>query len=502
MSSALAVATASAIASLGDVTTPVRAIGNSIIDRAPLWLKNLAIDLFGSANKTALQIGIIIVVIVLALWLGSKSLSSPTPLIVGIIGASLLGAGAAIEGPSIQFLAVFAPLVGGLIGGGASLFLLRTLDVTWSTWWWKHNTPGPSHVPLGWDRRRFIRTASAVGGVTAVAGTVALTSDRRRTQRIVAQIPNRLPAVNNSQRSAPAPTALVSDPPYVTPTESFYRIDTALSFPSVDLDTWSVRIHGLVDRELTLTYDDLLRRTQIERTITICCVSNEVGGPYIGNAVWQGVSLAEILREAGVRDSAEQIFSRSEDGWTCGFPVEAALDGRDALIAIGMNGTPLPLRHGFPARLIVPGLYGYVSATKWLADIAINRWEDEEGFWIPRGWSRDAPIKTHSRIDVPRSREKVFAGTVVVAGVAWAPHTGVAAVEVRVDDGEWNTAQLSDDVTDDAWRVWRLDWEAEPGTYRLQVRATDKSGYTQTEVVTPVAPDGATGWHSRRITVG
>lgn len=502
IASALAVASASVIASLGDATTPVRAIGSSLIDRAPLWLKNLAIDLFGSANKTALQVGIVIVVIVLALWLGSKSLTSPRPLIVGITAASLLGAAAAIEGPSDTFLAIFAPLVGGLIGIVASLALLQSLGQSWSKWWWKHNTPGPSDVPLGWDRRRFIRAASAVGGLTAVAGTAALASDRRRTQRIVAQIPDRLPPVGISQRSAPAPVALVSDPAYVTPTASFYRIDTALSFPSVDLDTWSVRIHGLVDRELTLTYDDLLRRPQIERTITICCVSNEVGGPYIGNAVWQGVSLAEILREAGVQDSAEQIFSRSEDGWTCGFPVEAALDGRDALIAIGMNGAPLPLRHGFPARLIVPGLYGYVSATKWLADIAINRWEDEEGFWIPRGWSRDAPIKTHSRIDVPRSRETVLAGTVVVAGVAWAPKTGVAAVEVRVDDGEWMTAQLSDDVTDDAWRVWRLDWEAEPGTYTLQVRATDKSGYTQTEVVTPVAPDGATGWHTRRIKVG
>jgi DMSO/TMAO reductase YedYZ molybdopterin-dependent catalytic subunit len=359
-------------------------VGNSVIDRTPLWLKDLAIALFGTANKAALQIGIVIVVMIVALILGASSLSRATPLLSGITMASILATLSALEGPSVQVMAVISPLLGGLLGAATAAFLLRTLGSKWSKWWWQQNTPGPSQVPLGWDRRRFMRAAGVVGGITAIAGSAAIATDRRRTRQIVAQIPDDLPPVNAAERSEPAPQALVAEPEYITPTDKFYRIDTALSFPSVDLDTWSLRIFGLVDREITISYEDLLQLPQIERTITICCVSNEVGGPYIGNAVWQGVALADVLREAGVQDSAEQIFSRSLDGWTCGFPVDAALDGRDALIAIGMNGAPLPLRHGFPARLIVPGLYGYVSATKWLSDIELNRWDDERGFWIPR----------------------------------------------------------------------------------------------------------------------
>ncbi|MFM8380379.1 MAG: molybdopterin-dependent oxidoreductase, partial [Actinomycetota bacterium] len=309
------------------------------------------------------------------------------------------------------------------------------------------------------------------------------------------------PTVADTQRSVPAPPALVDEPTFITPNGNFYRIDTALSFPTVDLETWTVKITGLMDRELEFTYDDLRRRPQIERTITICCVSNEIGGPYVGNAVWQGVSLGDLLREAGIGPQAQQVFSTSIDGWTCGFPVAAALDGRDALLAIGMNGEPLPLRHGFPARLIVPGLYGYVSATKLLSEIRLNRWEDAEGFWIPRGWAREAPIKLQSRIDRPRSSRSVPAGEVALAGVAWAPGTGVGAVEIRIDDGDWMSAELTADVTDDAWRVWRFDWMATPGRHVVQVRATDTNGEVQTGDITPVAPDGATGWHTRRFTV-
>jgi DMSO/TMAO reductase YedYZ molybdopterin-dependent catalytic subunit len=240
---------------------------------------------------------------------------------------------------------------------------------------------------------------------------------------------------------------------------------------------------------------------QVERTITICCVSNEIGGPYIGNAVWQGVFLKDLLERAGVTGDAEQVFSRSIDGWTCGFPLEVALDGRDAMLAIGMNGEPLPLEHGFPARLIVPGIYGYVSATKWIKEIEINKWSDAMGYWIPLGWARDAPIKTQSRIDVPRKNQELQAGMNKIAGVAWAQHTGVEKVEVRIDNGDWNITELSDDLTDDAWRLWSYEWNATSGKHTIQVRATDKSGYTQTEVVTSVAPDGATGWHTRKVVV-
>ncbi|MGZ4680024.1 MAG: molybdopterin-dependent oxidoreductase, partial [Ilumatobacteraceae bacterium] len=235
--------------------------------------------------------------------------------------------------------------------------------------------------------------------------------------------------------------------------------------------------------------------------ITLCCVSNDVGGEYISNASFQGVLLADLLNEAGVRKGAEQVFSTSLDGWTSGFPVSVALDGRDAMIALGMNGQALPLEHGFPARLVVPGLYGYVSATKWLQSIKLTTWDADEGFWVPRGWSRDGPIKTESRIDVPRENEHVPAGAAKIAGVAWAQHRGIEKVEVSINDGTWQQARLGSDVTDDAWRQWVLDWQATPGDYTIKVRATDKTGATQTADVAPPDPDGATGYHTRSVRV-
>jgi DMSO/TMAO reductase YedYZ molybdopterin-dependent catalytic subunit len=265
-----------------------------------------------------------------------------------------------------------------------------------------------------------------------------------------------------------------------------------------------MEIGGRVDNPISLSYDDLLARPQVERIITIACVSNEVGGNLIGNAVWQGVLLRDLLEEAGVQPEAEQVFGTSVDGWTCGFPVEAAFDGRDAMIAIGMNGEPLPVQHGFPARVIIPGLYGYVSATKWLSTLELTRWDEAEGYWIPRGWSRDAPIKTQSRIDVPGRGDEVARGTVAVAGIAWAQQRGVAKVEVRVDDGPWQEARLAPDVTIDSWRQWVYEWDTtavEAGDHRLQVRATDTTGETQTEEVARPDPDGATGWHTRTVTV-
>ncbi|MGB8859084.1 MAG: sulfite oxidase, partial [Ilumatobacteraceae bacterium] len=286
---------------------------------------------------------------------------------------------------------------------------------------------------------------------------------------------------------------------FVTPNGEFYRIDTALSFPNIDADKWSVEISGMVDTPLRITYADLLAMPQVERVVTLCCVSNEVGGEYIGNAVWRGVMLRDLLDRAGVQADAEQVYSTSLDGWTCGFPVAAAFDGRDAMIAIGMNGETLPLEHGYPARLVVPGLYGYVSATKWLSKIELTTW-DREGYWVPRGWAALGPIKTQSRIDVPRTK-KVPAGKQAIAGVAWAQFRGIEKVEVQIDDGEWQEATLGADVSDDAWRQWLLEWEPTPGLYLLRVRATDKTGETQTAEQTPVAPDGATGYHMVRVKV-
>lgn len=361
----------------------------------------------------------------------------------------------------------------------------------------------------------FIGSAGAIAAGAAVAGGTGALLERRRVDRLRKAIPDALPPVasgtTGTTGTAPPVTApgvptgaeLFAETPYLTPNDRFYRIDTALSFPDTDPTSWTLIIDGMVDRPLTFSYADLLARPRTERIVTLACVSNEVGGPYIGNARWQGVLLRDLLAEAGVQAGAEQVFSTSLDGWTSGFPVAVATDpGRDCLVAYGMNGTPLPLQHGFPARLVVPGLYGYVSATKWLSRITLNRWEDGEGYWVPRGWARDAPIKTQSRIDVPRQNSEVPAGRVRIAGIAWAQHTGIAKVEVRIDGGSWREATLATDITDDSWRQWVFDWDATAlpaARYVAEVRATDKTGATQTETRTPVAPDGATGYHSRGI---
>lgn len=499
---AIAVTMGMLLASLADRPSPIDAVGGSFIDRTPRWLKELAIDLFGTADKTALRVGIVLVLAITSMALGASSRRGVRPMIVGVVAFAVLGALSAAERPGSNAMTVVAPLAGAVVGVVVTLLLFGGLGARWV----RSNRPTQSRVPLGWDRRRFIGTTAAVGVGSAVLGAVARRGESDRVRRIEDQRPASLPAVEpgNADTVTADPSFVGLDngeTTYITPNDDFYRIDTALSFPTVDLGSWRLRIGGMVDDEIELSYDDISNLTQIERTITICCVSNEIGGPYIGNATWQGVRLSDLLDIAGVRDGAEQLFSRSVDGWTCGFPIGLARDGRDAMLAIGMNGEPLPVMHGFPARLIVPGVYGYVSATKWIESIEINRWTDAEGYWVPRGWAREAPIKTQSRIDVPRRGEKIDAGPTKIAGVSWAQHTGVAKVEVRVDDGDWIEATLSADLTDDAWRLWSVDWTATTGRHNIRVRATDKSGYTQIEEVSSVAPDGATGWHTRTIDV-
>jgi DMSO/TMAO reductase YedYZ molybdopterin-dependent catalytic subunit len=295
---------------------------------------------------------------------------------------------------------------------------------------------------------------------------------------------------------------------FTTPNPSFYRVDTALVVPKIDATGWRLRIHGKgVTKELDLGYRDLLARPLIERDITLTCVSNEVGGPYLGNARWIGVPLASLLREAGVRPPsqggpADQLLARSVDGMMIGSPVETVMDGRDAMLVVGMNGEPLPFAHGFPVRMLVPGLYGYVSACKWLKDLELTGFADFDAYWVRRGWSRQAPIKTESRVDTPKPFAQLSAGTVQVAGVAWAQHTGIDRVEVRVDGGPWQTADLAAQDTVDTWRQWVWQWPAGPGSHRIEVRATDRSGYTQTDARVGTVPNGATGWHSVVVNVG
>jgi DMSO/TMAO reductase YedYZ molybdopterin-dependent catalytic subunit len=289
--------------------------------------------------------------------------------------------------------------------------------------------------------------------------------------------------------------------PVVTPNDAFYRIDTALSVPSVDLDTWSLKITGMVDRPYELTYDDLLDLPMVERYVTLSCVSNQVGGDLVGNAKWLGVPLTDVLDRAGVQQGADQIVGRSLDGFTIGFPTEVAFDGREALVAVGMNDEPLPFDHGFPARLVVAGLYGYVSATKWLADIELTTWDAFDAYWVPKGWAKEGPIKTQSRIDTPQANARLGAGTRPIAGVAWAPGRGISRVEVQVDEGGWQEATLSEPLSKESWRQWSLNWEAGSGTHTVQVRATDGNGDTQTTMPRPPRPDGATGYHTISVVV-
>lgn len=492
LAGALAVTIGMLVAAITEVVSPIDAVGSEVIDRAPRRVKELAIEWFGTNDKLALRIGIITILTIAAIGLGVAAVRRIWVGVAGIAAFGVVGALAAAHRPG-EGAGSGVPSVLGAIVGGAVLYKLvqpRPIEM-----------PGESQVPLGWDRRRFLAASGAAAVGATAAGGVAQALENRRVNRIREATRVPLPdTVISDQVPEISPDAEIFDEtPFITPNDDFYRIDTALSFPSVDVDSWSFTIDGMVDNPLRITYADLLAMPQVERVVTLCCVSNEVGGPYIGNAVWRGVMLRDLLDQAGVQADAEQVYSTSLDGWTCGFPVAAAFDGRDAMIAIGMNGETLPLEHGYPARLVVPGLYGYVSATKWLQRIELTTW-DKEGYWVPRGWAAEAPIKTQSRIDVPRATV-VPTGKQVIAGVAWAQYRGIEKVEVQIDDGEWQLAMLGADVSDDAWRQWLLEWDPTPGLYLLKVRATDKTGETQTEEKARPAPDGATGYDTFRVKV-
>jgi DMSO/TMAO reductase YedYZ molybdopterin-dependent catalytic subunit len=361
---------------------------------------------------------------------------------------------------------------------------------------------GSSHpAPDGFDRRAFVAAVLASSAVAATGfGASRLLGDVGARSRESVTLPR------------PSQTAPVLQPgmrlddvrgitPYLTDNADFYRVDTALSVPQVDANSWRLRIHGLVDEEVELSFAELLDLPLVERRITIACVSNEVGGRYAGNATWLGVPLREVLVRAGVDPDADAVKSTSVDGMTIGTPLAALLDDREALLAVGMNGEPLPLEHGFPVRMVVPGLYGYVSATKWLAELEVTRFEEFSAYWTDRGYAEQAPIKTFSRIDVPASFAKLDAGTTAVAGVAWAQEVGISRVEVSVDAGAWQQARLADEDNISTWRQWVYEWEAEPGNHTIEVRATDRNGDTQTSRRVTPRPDGATGWHSVNVSV-
>ncbi|MER5967582.1 molybdopterin-dependent oxidoreductase [Streptomyces sp. NPDC002057] len=481
---------------------PLTAVGGGAIDRTPAAVKDWAIRNFGTNDKLVLQAGILVVIALLAMGLGVLSLRWRRIAAAGVALFGVVGAAAALERPDSESFSDAVPsLVGGLIGG-VLLYVLAGLLTA---------RPESRDADAGraWDRRRFLVAtgAAAVGGTVAGGVGRALNSSSAR-DAVASRAAVVLPRPVSTAPPVPAGAALrvpgVS--PFTTPNRDFYRVDTALVVPKVTTGEWSLRIHGKgVRRELRLSFDDLLRRELIERDITLTCVSNEVGGPYVGNARWLGARLSELLAEAGVRPpsrggTADQLVARSVDGMTLGSPVEDVMDGRDALLAVGMNGEPLPFEHGFPVRMLVPGLYGYVSACKWIEDIELTTFDAYDPYWVKRKWARKAPIKTQARIDTPKPFGRPKTGTVMVAGVAWAQHRGIDRVEIRVDDGPWQPADLAPEATRDTWRQWSFPWRAVPGTHTLTVRATDRTGETQTERRTRTVPDGASGWHSVVVT--
>jgi DMSO/TMAO reductase YedYZ molybdopterin-dependent catalytic subunit len=353
-------------------------------------------------------------------------------------------------------------------------------------------------VPVDRDptRRGFLLRAGAVGvlGLTLAAAGRAVGSGRRHVEESRRLL--RLSGVTPPRIPAKAVLGVEGISPWMTPAEEFYRVHTAIVVPTIEPTDWTLRIHGLVDREVTLTYQELLAQELTESWITLNCVSNLVGGSLIGNARWSGVRLAELLDRAGVHPDADAVLQTSDDGWTCGTPLAALTDDRDAMLAVAMNGKPLPIDHGFPVRTIVPGLYGYVSACKWVVDLEVTRFDRIDAYWTERGWAEQGPVKMSSRIDVPGSGSEVEAGDVRIGGVAWAQHTGIDAVEIALDGGDWVPAEIASPPTDDTWVQWAATVSASPGDHVVRVRATDKTGLVQTGVERDVLPDGATGWHA------
>ncbi len=471
----------------------VVAVGDLVVDFAPPSVEDTGISLFGTNDKLALVIGILVLSLLFGSLLGRLAVRRFAVAAGGFGLFGLVGLWAALRSPVMDDGAGIGVAVAAVAGGiGALWVLLRSVA---------------PHQPVPADGRRASRRAFlAAAGGTAAFAVLAAAGGRwllDRSRRVLASGRDDvvLP-VPGEPVAAPGPAAsfdVQGLTPIVVPNDEFYRIDTALVVPRVDIQDWQLSITGMVDRPYTLNFTELSNLPMEEHYVTLSCVSNRVGGDLVGNARWLGVPLAAILDRAGVDPAASQIVGRSVDDFTVGFPTAAGLDGRTALVAIGMNGEPLPFEHGFPARLVVEGLYGYVSATKWLSEIHLTTLDAFDAYWVPRGWAKQAPIKTQSRIDVP-DRGSVAPGRQAVAGVAWAPGRGISRVEVRVDGGDWHEAEVSAPLSDAAWVQWLWEWDAEPGDHVLEVRATDGDGVTQTDDVAPPRPDGATGYHSVRVT--
>lgn len=495
---------------LSPSVTPVAAVGGWVIDLVPPAVKDWAIALFGTADKAALLVGIALVIALLAVAAGICELQWPPAGSWLAVAAGAIALAAVLTRAQAGVAAAAAPVAATAVTVSVLRVLIRRLRA------WKPadggpqgrpdkapSTPDTSQAPDSMERRGFVRALGITAVLAAAAGAIAAFIQRSAT--VAAEVRGKLSLPAPASPSEPIPAGAELDlegmPPLVTPNQDFYRIDTALVVPALNPDEWSLRVTGMVHREITIDFPTLLAKPLIERHITIACVSNEVGGQLIGNARWLGWPVRELLQLAGPRPGADMVLSTSSDGFTAGTPLEALTDSRDALLAIGMNGEALPLEHGFPVRLVVPGLYGFVSATKWLTKLKVTRFADDVAYWTPRGWSDRGPIKTQSRIDVPRPGRTVRAGRVRFGGVAWAQHRGITRVELRLNKGQWEQATLAPGISRDTWYQWEFSKELPVGSYEVQVRATDATGTPQTEERRPPAPDGATGYHTLNLQV-
>ena len=496
--------------------SPMTAVGGAVIDAVPPAVKDWAVAVFGTADKLALLLGMGLAIAALAALAGvlewrRRFAGFAVIAVFGVVGLVAVLGRAQVTGNAIALP---------LLAAGTAILVLRWLISRLRDWAGAAaagERPAPAAAgqrptssaepaagpDAGPGRRRFLQALGGGAAVAAVGGVLAAVL--RGAAAGVSEIRSKLALPAAASPAPPVPAGaelgLEGMDPLVTPNRDFYRIDTALTVPAVDPETWVLKVTGMVEREIELDFATLLAKPLTERHVTIACVSNEVGGDLIGNALWLGWPVRELLAMAGPTGGADMVLSRSKDGWTAGTPLEVLTDDRDALIAVGMNGEPLPLEHGFPVRLVVPGLYGYVSATKWLTELKVTRFADDVGYWTPRGWSERGPIKTSSRIDVPRAGRPVRAGTVAFGGVAWAQHTGISKVELRVNRGAWQAAELAPGISRDTWYQWQLPLSLTPGQYEIQVRATDRNGVPQVEERSQVAPDGATGFHTIRVDV-
>jgi DMSO/TMAO reductase YedYZ molybdopterin-dependent catalytic subunit len=474
--------------------SPVIAVGNRLILLTPESVKRWAIRQFGTQDKHVLLTGIYLGIAVLAIAIGVLAMRR---IALGVAGVAVLGAVgiySALTAHAHESADVVPSILGAMAGVGALVLLVRGATPLTN----RARHPGRSAVGLTADRRTFLQTTVATAGLAAIGGFGGRALQRNSYDASAARSAVVLPSAQAAPTAATSYDLGKSGLPFLTPTGDFYRIDTALSVPQINPATWKLRIHGMVDRELVLTYADLLARPQVERWITLTCVSNEVGGDLIGNAKFQGVLLADILREVGVADGADQLIATSQDGMTIGSPTKVVMDGRDAMLAVGMNGQPLPTVHGFPTRMVVPGLYGYVSACKWIVDLEATTFAADAAYWVQGGWAQLGPIKLASRIDSPKSSGVINVGsTVPIAGIAWDQHVGVSAVQVQIDGGEWQTAQLAPVPSVDTWRQWVYIWTVpSAGTHRIRVRAVDAGGKPQDEAAADPFPSGATGLHT------